>query len=902
MRSPKILLLVVISAICAEAQLPVTPQRGLSPVGSYSISDIESINNVTGNVTLSIPLAPMPPGRGAHLGPFRLTYNSAIYNSLPNSTGNGSFINLVENSGWRYSTGYGLRIQTKACLYQVDNRQFKYELNTPDGGAKELTLRDDPDSLDGYSPVGPDGKQLGLDCQTSTTFPGLVNGKLIFYTSDGSYIRFEFLVADFSWAAYMPEGMIVYGKGESTLLVFDRNNWATVYSTQFDPVALTATRTSKEIQVPARTVILSFGLSQPVVDTITWDGFGQSLSAQATWSLFNVTPQNYECAPNVNCTLPTAVFAVSSITVPGPASQQYDFTYRDSTAANCDAAFVYCLGQLGRVKFPTGVAGDRLEVAYKYAKEGQQIYANSLDLPISSRTVKYVEHMDGETGSGTERTETTTYSFSNDSSTVTTSGGTTPHSFYNTQSHPISLRGLVYKTVNPDGSQMERLWWRNRTNNTHDNDPGNPYVRLEVRSIPNSSGIATLATAKFFTIDRNGNPTLQKDYDWVSATTNVGILRTDGKVTGIVNGATTPAMRITSQTWHRSTTNAGDGTVPGDETNAYWNPSAPRNLRAINRTEVGRESQVIIPNQPITLQYTARAVSSVGWDAAFANKTSERHWDDQMDSAVPTTLTTLNSIGTSYTYSSTCQGGLVDEVTDPNGYITKYTYAQKTPDDQFICLFPDTVTRAYGRAEAQKTTFTYDSTAPNYFKTGLVIKVEDPNLVSTTFDYDILGRPIETVAASGTTAAQKTTINYDDANRTVTTKQDVSALNDGKAITVSYLDSRGLAWLTVQSENGTVQSSSCTADCIKTEQRLAVQAGKTYAATSNPYRPHDTAANPQVPKDPDTKGWTLVVKDKGGRVESQASYSGAMPSGNWWLNPAGLVGQTQVAYDGKRTS
>src|SRR5580658_1300273 len=71
-------------AVFANGQaFDTMPNRGLYPLGSYSSSDIESVNNVTGNVTLSIPLAKLPAGRAGSTFGVSLIYNSAIYDMTP---------------------------------------------------------------------------------------------------------------------------------------------------------------------------------------------------------------------------------------------------------------------------------------------------------------------------------------------------------------------------------------------------------------------------------------------------------------------------------------------------------------------------------------------------------------------------------------------------------------------------------------------------------------------------------------------------------------------------------------------------------------------------------------------------------------------------------------------------
>ncbi len=54
-------------AVAQQADPAARPDRGTRPVGSYSVSDIENINLVNGNVNLSIPLASLPPIAGGKL-------------------------------------------------------------------------------------------------------------------------------------------------------------------------------------------------------------------------------------------------------------------------------------------------------------------------------------------------------------------------------------------------------------------------------------------------------------------------------------------------------------------------------------------------------------------------------------------------------------------------------------------------------------------------------------------------------------------------------------------------------------------------------------------------------------------------------------------------------------------
>ena len=65
------------------SQEAVRPERGAMPNRSYSVSDIENINLVNGNVNLSIPLAALPPIAGGRLSwTITANYNSKQWNVI----------------------------------------------------------------------------------------------------------------------------------------------------------------------------------------------------------------------------------------------------------------------------------------------------------------------------------------------------------------------------------------------------------------------------------------------------------------------------------------------------------------------------------------------------------------------------------------------------------------------------------------------------------------------------------------------------------------------------------------------------------------------------------------------------------------------------------------------------
>lgn len=76
------LTLTVAFSFDVRAQEASRPERGLVPNGSFSVSDIENINLMNGNVNLNIPLASLPPIAGGKLSwTVSAQYNSKVWTS-----------------------------------------------------------------------------------------------------------------------------------------------------------------------------------------------------------------------------------------------------------------------------------------------------------------------------------------------------------------------------------------------------------------------------------------------------------------------------------------------------------------------------------------------------------------------------------------------------------------------------------------------------------------------------------------------------------------------------------------------------------------------------------------------------------------------------------------------------
>src|SRR5689334_7342482 len=99
----------------AQSTLQTMPQRGLIPTGSYSVSDLETVNVVNGNLFYRIPLTSLPPGRAGWTASVNLTYNSQIYDIYPEAgttqTGDPTLfehLGLSQWGGWQYGFAYSM--------------------------------------------------------------------------------------------------------------------------------------------------------------------------------------------------------------------------------------------------------------------------------------------------------------------------------------------------------------------------------------------------------------------------------------------------------------------------------------------------------------------------------------------------------------------------------------------------------------------------------------------------------------------------------------------------------------------------------------------------------------------------------------------------------------------------
>jgi hypothetical protein len=196
----------LVLAASVQAQQPdpaARPDRGVKPIGSYALSEIENISLANGNLGLSIPLASLPPIAGGRLSwTVAAHYNSKNWDQASQEFSpdtnhgqfwNEQFISGSSTGGWSPVAGqYGI-FQTVATddftpadpgctgglACQQNSYNFKLFLMDPDGGRHELRPVDFPSG---------DGSSISWRMGFYNVTPQTSGSTMRYYSFDGSYI------------------------------------------------------------------------------------------------------------------------------------------------------------------------------------------------------------------------------------------------------------------------------------------------------------------------------------------------------------------------------------------------------------------------------------------------------------------------------------------------------------------------------------------------------------------------------------------------------------------------------------------------------------------------------------------------------------------------------------------
>lgn len=258
-------------------------ERGFVPTGSYQLSEIETVNTKNGNVTLVVPLASLPPGRGGNPG-FELTlnYNSNLrdflvqheWNSERTLPGDPYYreVQMVGEAfgspGWRYNYDYRVDVQDRNqhrrghypnyCDGEpltpgggdefIAKHWYRYQVRMvfPDGSVHLFRPVGEDDLYGGgYFRIRPTGWKMkdrghcmdGIAGWTAPTADSTVS----YYSTDGTYLRLDFEVGpaasdatealvdihkwqDNPWTLTFPDGRQVRGVGLMANRFLDPND------------------------------------------------------------------------------------------------------------------------------------------------------------------------------------------------------------------------------------------------------------------------------------------------------------------------------------------------------------------------------------------------------------------------------------------------------------------------------------------------------------------------------------------------------------------------------------------------------------------------------------------------------------------------------------------------------
>jgi hypothetical protein len=464
-----------------EAQEVKTPQRGYQIGGSYSLSEIESVNTTNGDVMLHIPMGSLPQGRGGNPGfALHLNYNSKLWEAtsggfVPPPGGNGEMnvLRASDEGGWRYGESYELKLEIRQnrgrqpCgsddphSYEISYFAiYRLKMIFPDGSAREFHPVGSG-SGDGYYDVDPNGKYSYPNISAGNCFP--VEGwrsttGMTYYSVDGSHLRLE--VAHDSddvwtnnlWTLYFPDGRrVTFNEaGSRVQRMYDRNNNYIETQRIILPNNNPATKIVDQL---GRSIVIEHS-SSPWQDYVRAEGAnGEQLQWTVVWRNISVR-KAYDRGDGSGYgggTLPM----VERIILPTQAgSLSYSFDYNGDRSPGTETTSTGW-GEVRLLTLPSGA-----QALYQYQLDGEPplpTWEEVLHNGLKRKDLTYQQQYDG---GASPVTETWNYTFTATSTEISSEiigpdGGRTKEYFENWQ------EGRSYKSERADGSVIERIWLKN---------------------------------------------------------------------------------------------------------------------------------------------------------------------------------------------------------------------------------------------------------------------------------------------------------------------------------------------------------------------------------------------------------------------------------------------------------
>ena len=869
------------SSFHSLAQEAARPDRGIMPNGSYSVSDIENINLLNGNVNIRIPLASLPPIAGGKLSwTITAQYNSKLWNITREQQNDDPMTwqpYLVDgpgvDGGWRIGSTYQFIFRNidddvdRAWypgnsgvpawdLHLINDFQWwKVVLRMPDGAEHEFRPLD----------------LISYQGQAADFLKGFFNEKPTgtakrYYSVDGTFM-FARISAANDWTVYLRDGTQVIQTPAGVQWIQDTNgNKIKIFSD--------ANGTHYRDEQTLREIRLTYNPSGAGQYQVWYKTVGGGLDQHIDINMGTTTVAGKLYAVNApSCSsgpltaeLSSQLEVVREIvlppTEPGP-QRRFTFSYNSDTSSqqtdpagfSCPGggpytrAVSYGLGELSRIVTPLGAV-----VNYSYTHDGVSTFE---PFGIDDHFAK--EKITEKEIEGT--TDIWTYDINDNFGTMTApDGSVSTESAYcslpGSPTCPSDKAGLPYGSVQPF-TKVERhyinlVFAGADTNSPNGPLPFNAVVDKEYTSLTDAQGNALKMSARAFVFDYNGNVTQETHYDWFDP----GLVSRDaaGVPTGIPASAT--VLKVITHSHYNQA--AG-----GSSANVYAKRSIPSGTPLI----LNAPRETIVGPGKVRFSYDGEA-----YDVAptVGNLTTKQVWVD-LDAKWITTSNTYDLSGN------------VTGSTDGRGKLTQFFY-----DDTTHALPTRVVVDPQNATGTQTTSTSYD------FSTGLVVSQTDPNGQISEISYtnqllgtaDPFGRPGVTtspaVNAGGTNQKRLVTTTYLDSARQVIVAADLNAENDKLLKTKTTMDTLGRPVLTESTEDGTNYTIAVKYAYLNMGQ---------VTLTSSPMRGSDAA----------TDSWTRVTKDTAGRVIEVATFGGAAQPA--WTGTAGsFTGAVTTAYTANFTT
>jgi RHS repeat-associated protein len=882
------------------------PNRGMFGKETQAASQIDSINLQNGGVSLDVPLASLPPMAGGKLS-YTLTahYNSKLWLGLQSevdgqtdqmdtcpSTYSTTEIMAANSGGWQIGSGYSITFRDAHEDYNFlgpdggchqsttyddfSGFLFKPILTTPDGSEHEMRIYGSYATYGGF-------RQNLLNFYHAASVSAIISSPTRFYTVDGSYLTAVVNPSGSStrWTIYAKDGTKIEQTATLQTVTDPNGN-----SIEFGFNTTGGYHYARDVQTGRMIKWSASTYSGSTATKVEYQSVGGDW--QTVWVLWGTThvqglvyyKGDWNTNSSMSCldstTMGATLDVIKNIIYPatesGVAPQEYIFHYNSDTSSSVTItnATIVCsmdpisytrttsggLGQVSEIETPTGAT-----INYAYNTDGVSVYGSTMEdgrdiLLKDLITEKAVMH-DGITDHWTYNIEP--YG----TSTVTNPDGSTykevvtnPNILYPTLGAGDGLGGLQKKAIQAGRILTEKHWtllggslMGMGTNSQH--VTFNPVVDTEYTTLLDTDGVTRLRmTAKSFAYDYNGDLMQTTEYDWINLS-SVTYTDSNSSVNGIPTGipSGTAVLRVTNNSYYNTASSSSSSTAYGSRT-------------------VGSSTVILGKPEEITVGTS----STVKSDTKFS-------YDSGSYGTAPTVgnltkVSSYNDLTSSWIDASMSYDGRgnITSKTDGNGNVTQITYGSISG---YSDLYPTQTIAAYGTGVARTTTAAYD------FYTGLPTTTTDSdNGLTNATEYDILGRPVKEITASGDSTYESwTTREYHDHDRFDVVRSDLETKSDGKKVVTQFYDQLGRVRLAKTLEDASTQLATNETDGIKVETHYIASAACTFdtsktcssQVTSNPFR----ASSASAATSETTMGWTLSQTRNDGRHSEVETFGGA---------------------------